>query len=99
MRRGNEEPRRKNTEKTTSQGTLFVNFLMGKLKDVIQVGDLDEKDTTMVKSIVILRLSTKHINLWMRQLEMKKPEMCELAELLRFEEIKKEIEAEKNLEA
>ena len=51
----------------------------------------------MAEETVLLRLSTKHINLWVRQLEMKRKEICELAELMGFEEIK-EIEMEKTLQ-
>ena len=48
--------------------------------------------------MVIVRISTKHINLWMRQLEMKRKEMQELAGLMGLEEVKKEIGKEKSLE-
>ena len=48
--------------------------------------------------MVVLRISTKHINLWMRQLEMKRKEMSELAGLIGLQEVKKEISEEKSLE-
>ena len=47
---------------------------------------------------MLLRISTKHINLWVRQLELKRKAVCELAKLMRFEWIGNEIENEKNLE-
>ena len=59
---------------------------------------LDDETTRMTERIVVIRLTTKHVNLWMRQLEMKRKEMCELAELLGFDEVKKEIENERSLE-
>ena len=52
----------------------------------------------MVERTVVLRVATKHINLRIRNLEMKQKEMCELAGLMRLEEIKKEIAKEKSLE-
>ena len=61
--------------------------------------DVLNKETTMtVERMVVLRLSTKHINLWTRQLETKTNEIRELAELLKVDGIKKEIESERNLE-
>ena len=69
-----------------------------KLKTKMKVEALDEETIRMVGRIVVLRISTKHINLWMRQLEMKRHEMIELAGLMELEEIKKEIGEEKNLD-
>ena len=66
---------------------------------MMKVEALDEETIRMVERIVVLRISTKHINLWMRQLEMKRREMTELAGLMELERVKKEIEHEKNLEA
>ena len=48
--------------------------------------------------MVVLRVATKHINLWARQLGMKRREMSELAGLMKLDEVKKEIESEKSLE-
>ena len=48
--------------------------------------------------MVVLRDTTKHINLWMRQLEMKRREIIEVAWLMELDMVKKEIEEEKNLE-
>ena len=55
---------------------------------------VDEETTRMI----VVRVSTKHINLWMHQLEMKRKEIGELAEMMGFGEIKKESETEKDLE-
>ena len=54
--------------------------------------DLDEETTGMIEKLVVLRVATMHINLWIRQLEMKRREVCELAELFGFEGVKKEVE-------
>ena len=43
------------------------------------VEELDEETRPMVEGIVVLRVATKHINLWTRQLEMKRREVAELA--------------------
>ena len=48
--------------------------------------------------MVVLRDTTKHINLWMRQLEMKRREIIEVAWLMELDMVKKEIEEEMNLE-
>ena len=59
---------------------------------------LDQEASRMDERMAVVRVSTKHINLWIRQLEMKRNEICELAGLMRFDAVKKEIEAEKSLE-
>ena len=75
-----------------------LNVILEKTKAVMNVEVLDEETARMVERMVVLRLSTKHINLWMRQLEMKRREMIELAGLMGLDAVKKEIEEEKNLE-
>ena len=60
--------------------------------------DLDEETTRMVERMAVLMVATKHINLWIRQLEMKRQEMIELAGLMELEEVKNEIQKEKSLE-
>ena len=65
---------------------------------MLSVEDLDEETTRMVERMVVLRISTKHINLWTRQLEMKRGEVIKLAGLMGLEGIRKEIEEEKSLE-
>ena len=71
--------------------------VLAKLKAVMAIEDLDDETAGMVERIVILRVSTKHINLWTRQLEMKRKEIGQLAGLMGFDEVKKEVERE-NLE-
>ena len=48
----------------------------------MKVDVLGDETTITVERIVVLGLSTKHINLWTRQLETKRNEIRELAELL-----------------
>ena len=57
----------------------------------LNVEELDEETTRMVERMVVLRVATKLINLWMRQLEMKRREIIELAGLMRLDVVKKEI--------
>ena len=64
----------------------------------MDVSVLEEETIRMVEKTVLLRLSTNHINLSVRQLEMKRKEICELAEVMGFEEVKEEIEKEKTLQ-
>ena len=78
--------------------TALGKALLGKMKEIMHVEDLDEETSRDIEKIVILRLSTKHINLWIRQLEVKRKEISELAGLMMLEEVKKEVEKEKNLE-
>ena len=54
--------------------------------------DLDEETARMTERMVVLRIATKHINLWARQLEMKRREMSELAGLMKLDEVKNEVE-------
>ena len=69
------------------------------MKDSMNVDILDEEAIRMTKRLVLIRISTKHINLWMRQLEVRRKEMSELAGLMGFEEIQSEIKTEKNIES
>ena len=68
-----------------------------KLEELIKVFALEEESIRMVEETVPLRLSTKHINLLVRQLEMKWKDTCELTGLMGFE-VKEEIEKEKTLQ-
>ena len=56
------------------------------------------KTIQMAKRLIVTRVSTKHINLWMRQLEMKRNEVGELAELFGFDVVKDDVERAKSLE-
>ena len=73
-------------------------MLLEKVMKMMNAIDLDEETTRMVERIVVLRVATKHINIWIRQLEIKRREMSELAGLLKFEEVKKDVGNEKSLE-
>ena len=76
-----------------------MRILLEKTRTMMNVRELDEETALNVERVVVVRISIKHINLWMRQLEMKRREMCELAGLMKFEWAKNEIEKEKSLEA
>ena len=82
----------------TNERARMVRKLIEKVKKMMNCETLDEETTRAVERMMVIRISTKHINLWMRQLEMKKKEVGELAGLLKLEEVRKEIEKEKNLE-
>ena len=43
-----------------------------KLEELMNVFVLEEETIRMAEETVLLRLSTKHINLWVLQLEMKR---------------------------
>ena len=76
---------------------MIYEDLKEKVAEMMKVEGLDEEKTRMVERIVVLRVSTKHINLWMRQLEIKRKEIGELAALLGLDGVKNEVE-KKNLE-
>ena len=78
--------------------SAFMKMLNEKMMTTTKVDVLDEETIKNIERMVVLRTSTKHINLWMRQLEMKRNEMGELAEMLEFADVKREIESEKSLE-
>ena len=88
--------REKNGLKTSKK--TFVNRLIEKMITVMNVEVMDEEASRIVERMAVVRVSTKHINLWIRQLEMKRNEICQLAGLMGVDEVKKEIEAEKSLE-
>ena len=46
--------------------------MLEKMEEVRGIVEVDHETTRMAERMVILRISTKHINLWMRQLEMKR---------------------------
>ena len=73
----------------TDEGT-FKKMLAEKMMTLTNVDVLDDETIKNIERMVVLRTSTKHINLWMRQLEMKRREMCELAEMLEFADIKRD---------
>ena len=50
----------------------FVNELKEKAREMMNVEVWDKVIVRDVERVVILRFSTKHVNLWIRQLEMKR---------------------------
>ena len=44
----------------------FLEMLFMKLMTALNVEDLDEEKTRMVERMVVLRVATKHINIWIR---------------------------------
>ena len=77
----------KKDDKRREEGVL-LKTLFEKMKRLLNTEELDEETTRMTERVVVLRIATKHINLWMRQLEMKRKEMSELAELMRLEMVR-----------
>ena len=69
-------------DKETGERTEFLISLCETVADVTKVETLDEETIRMVERIVVLRVSTKYINIWARQLEMKRNEIGELAVLM-----------------
>ena len=81
-----------------SRESQFIDERIEKPRAMTNVEASDQEIAPDVERTVILRVSTKHINFWIRQLEMKRKEICELAGLMGLDEVMKEIGAEKNLE-
>ena len=98
MREEKAHERKSEVEGVTNERTRIVTELLERMMEMMRVESLDEETTKMIERLVVLRVSTKHINIWIRQLEIKRREICELAEMIAVEEIKKEIETERNLE-
>ena len=71
-----------------------MKTLLEKTKKMINVEELDEETTRMTERMVVIRVATKHINIWIRQLEMKRRQMGDLAGLMKLENVRKEIEKE-----
>ena len=98
MRNENGRKTESEVKDATIERNPTVTVLLEKMKETMNLDSLDEETTRMVERLVVLRISTKHINLWMRQLEMKRKEISELAELVGVEEVKREIKNERSLE-
>ena len=73
------------------EGTTFMRRLRDKTTELIMVEELDHETSRMTESLAVLRIATKHINLWTRQLEIKRKEMSEQADLMKLEEVKREL--------
>ena len=56
----------------------FMNKLGEKVMALMNMDALDKETIRDVERVIIVRVSTKHINLWTRQLEMKRKEIGEL---------------------
>ena len=82
----------------TSEST-YLKLLFEKTMTMTKADVFDDETIKNIERMVVLRISTKHVNLWMHHLEMKRSETSELAELMEFEVIKREIESERSLEA
>ena len=65
-----------------------MRMVKEKQEELMNVFVLEEETIRMVEKTVLLRLSTKHINLWVCQLELKRNAICELEEVMGFEEVK-----------
>ena len=75
-----------------------MNWLLEKVEKALNMEDIGEETARMVERMAILRIATKHVNLWTRQLEMKRNEMSELAGLMKVYTVKKDVENENSLE-
>ena len=75
----------------------FMTVVKEKTMTMMNVEVLDQETARDVEWMIILRVSTKHNNLWIRLLEMKRKEFGELAGLLRFYGVKKEIQQKRVL--
>ena len=89
----------KEKNEVEKKGVKCVEVPLQKVKEMTNVEALDDETIRMVMRMFVLRISTKHINIWMRQLEMKRREICELADLVMMKEVKTEVETERNLES
>ena len=58
-----------------SDRSPFVKSVLEKIRRIMKVDVLNKETTMTVERMVVLRLSTKHINLWTRQLETKRNEI------------------------
>ena len=56
----------------TKDERMILRELKEKLRTIKKVEELDQETTRGVERLVILRVAAKHINLWIRQLEIKK---------------------------
>ena len=54
------------------EGSAFLKTAFEKMKRLLNSDEGDKETTVMVERLAILRISTKHINIWIRQLEKKR---------------------------
>ena len=57
-----------------SRESQLIDELKEKPREMMDVEASDREIARDVERMVILRISTKHVNLWIRQLEMKRKE-------------------------
>ena len=62
-----------------------MRSLLERMKETMTLESHDEETARMIERLVVVRISTKHINMWMRKLEMKRKEIKELAGLMGLE--------------
>ena len=74
MREEDPHERKREVKGAKSEGTPLMISLFQKTKEAMNLDCLDEETTRMIERLVVVRISTKHINLWMRQLKMKRNE-------------------------
>ena len=67
----NEHTGEKEIQDSTDEGTLFVKKILEKTREMKKVDCLDEEIARMAEKNILITLH-KHINLWRRQLEMKR---------------------------
>ena len=65
--------------------------LIGDMMETMKLDSLNREIVGMLEMLVLVRIPTKHVNPRMRQLEMKRKEMTEVAVLMGYDEIKEEI--------
>ncbi len=58
--------------------------------------DRMEEENERVKMCIIQRISTKHLNLWKRDVEKKRKEIHEMCKMCRFERKTKKVEEMKS---
>ena len=62
-----------------SERSSFLGMIAKKVMTALN-SDIDEETARMTERMVVLRIATKHINLWVRQLKMKRKQIGELAD-------------------
>ena len=75
MREEKAHKRKSEVEGVTNERTSIVTELLERMIEMMRVESLDEETTKMIERLVVLRVSTKHVILWMRQFEIKKRDM------------------------
>ena len=66
---GSEERQMVNKQRDES---VFLKAVFDEVKKTLNIDELDVETIRMTERLAVLRIATKHINLWIRQLEMKR---------------------------